>query len=66
MVLMKRLRIHGILVDSRSSFEAMNRFIEQHGIKPVIDRVFKFEQLHDALGLMDSAGHSGKIVVEIP
>lgn len=63
-VLMKRLRIHGILVDSRSAFEAMNRFIEQHDIQPVIDRVFPFEQFPDALRLMESAGHFGKIVVE--
>jgi NADPH:quinone reductase-like Zn-dependent oxidoreductase len=64
LVLMKRLRIAGILVDSRAAFEAMNRFIEDHAIRPVIDRVYPFEQLPDAFRLMEARGHFGKIVVE--
>ncbi len=63
-VLMKRLRIAGILVDSRAAFEDMNRFIEQHAIHPVIDRVYPFEQLPDALRLIEAGGHFGKIVVQ--
>lgn len=65
LVLMKRLRIHGVLVDSRAAFEDMNRFIEQRSIQPVIDRVFPFENFPDALRLMESAAHFGKIVVKI-
>ena len=64
-VLMKRLRIVGILVDSRAAFEEMHRFIEQNAIRPVIDRVYPFEQLPDALRLMKAGGHFGKIVVEL-
>jgi NADPH:quinone reductase-like Zn-dependent oxidoreductase len=63
-VLMKRLHIAGILVDSRAAFENMNRFIEQHALNPVIDRVYPFEQLPDAFRLMETGGHFGKIVVE--
>jgi len=62
-VLMKRLRIAGILVDSRAAFAQMNRFLEQHAIKPVIDRIYPFEQLPDAFRLMEAGGHFGKIVV---
>ncbi len=62
-VLMKRLHIAGIMVDSRAAFEALNRFIEQHGTRPVIDRVFPFERLPDAFRLMEAGGHFGKIVV---
>ncbi len=64
-VLMKRLRIHGILVDSRAAFERMNRFIVECGIEPVIDRVFGFEELPAALRFMQSGGHFGKIVIEV-
>jgi NADPH:quinone reductase-like Zn-dependent oxidoreductase len=64
-VLMKRLHIAGILVDSRAAFEQMNRFIETHAIHPIIDRVYPFDQLPDAFQLMESGGHFGKIVVEM-
>lgn len=64
-VLMKRLHVAGILVDSRAAFEAMNRFIEQHGIRPVIGHTCRFEQLREALRLMQAGGHFGKIVVEL-
>jgi NADPH:quinone reductase-like Zn-dependent oxidoreductase len=64
-ILMKRIRIAGIMVDSRAAFEAMNRFIEQHRLKPVIDRVFPFEQLPEALRLMEAGGHFGKIVLTL-
>jgi NADPH:quinone reductase-like Zn-dependent oxidoreductase len=41
----------------------MNRAISLHNIKPVVDRVFSFDQIHEALQLMESGGHFGKIVV---
>jgi NADPH:quinone reductase-like Zn-dependent oxidoreductase len=65
LVLMKELHVAGILVGSRGAFEEMNRFIEQHEIKPVIDRTFPFDQLPDALHYMESGRHFGKIVVEL-
>ena len=64
-ILMKRIRISGIMVDSMTAFGTMNRFIERHNIKPVIDRRFAFDQLPAALNTMESGGHFGKIVVEI-
>jgi len=62
-LLMNRVRIAGILVGSRETFTDMVRFIEEHGIKPVICMRFAFGQLPDALGYMQSAHHLGKIVV---
>ncbi len=64
-VLMKRLKICGILVDSRAAFERLVAFIEQHRIEPVIDRVFAFEQLPEALEFMQQGRHFGKIVVRV-
>lgn len=62
---MRRLRVHGILVDSRASFEKMVEFLDRHPIEPVIDRKFAFTELPEALRHMESGSHVGKIVVEV-
>jgi NADPH:quinone reductase-like Zn-dependent oxidoreductase len=41
----------GIYVGSRADFEAMNRFITEHKIRPVVDRVFPFEDAAKGLRL---------------
>jgi NADPH:quinone reductase-like Zn-dependent oxidoreductase len=64
-VLMKGLRFQGIYVGSREMFEAMNRAMEVQKMKPVIDRVFAFTQAREALTLMESAAHFGKIVIAV-
>lgn len=43
----------------------MNEFICSHGIKPVIDKVFAFEQAKEALGHLASQKHTGKVVIEV-
>jgi NADPH:quinone reductase-like Zn-dependent oxidoreductase len=60
---MKRLRVLGILVDSRANFEKLVAFLDEHPIQPAIDRKFRFEELPDALHHMESGAHFGKIVV---
>jgi len=60
-ILAKSLRIHGIYVGSRSMFERMNRAIDLHGIKPVIDKVFPWTELKVALRHMEAQSHFGKI-----
>lgn len=64
-VLMKGLRMQGIFVGSRSMFEAMNRAIESSALKPVVDRVFSFEEAAEALTYMKSGSHFGKIVISV-
>lgn len=64
-ILMKALRMNGIFVGSRKMFERMVGFIEEHSIKPVIDKVFSFDQAPEALRLMERQGHFGKIVIKI-
>jgi NADPH:quinone reductase-like Zn-dependent oxidoreductase len=63
-VFRKNLRVIGISVGSRAQFEAMVGAIEAHGIKPVIDRRFPVTQVQDALRLMKSGDHFGKICLE--
>ena len=62
---MKGVRIQGIYVGSREQFEAMNRAIELHGIRPVIDRVFPFAEAQAACRYLESGAHFGKVVIAI-
>jgi NADPH:quinone reductase-like Zn-dependent oxidoreductase len=58
-------RATGIYVGSRADFEAMNRFIAQHKIRPVVDRVFGFEEAAKAYEFMDTGSYMGKIVIRL-
>ena len=49
------LSVRGIFVGSVAMFEDMNRAITANQLRPVIDRVFPFEQSADALRFMQSA-----------
>ena len=63
-ILMKSVRVQGILVGSRRMFEDMNRAIEANQMKPVIDKTFAFEEAGAALRYMEAGAHFGKIVVQ--
>lgn len=64
-ILMQKVRVQGILVGSRDDFEAMNRAIALHGLRPVLDRFFPFEDARAAFEHMASGSHFGKIVVRV-
>lgn len=60
-ILMKNVRVQGIYVGSREMFEAMNRAIALHQLRPVIDRVFPFTEIGAALRHLESGAHFGKL-----
>lgn len=62
-LLMKKVRLQGIYVGSRAMFEAMNRAISLHKLRPVIDRVFPLEEIRAALRHMEAGAHFGKICI---
>jgi NADPH:quinone reductase-like Zn-dependent oxidoreductase len=62
-ILMQNVKLQGILVGHREGFEHMNRAITQAQLKPVVDRVFPFEQSRQAFEHLASGSHFGKIVV---
>jgi len=64
-VFMKSIRLQGIYTGSRAMFEDMNKAITVNKLKPVIDRVFEFDEIGEALKYMESGSHFGKIVVRI-
>ena len=53
-----------ISVGSRSDFEAMNRAIEMHRLRPVIDRTFPFAEAKEAYRHFEGRGHFGKVVIK--
>lgn len=57
-------RLQGIFVGSRSMFEQMNRAIELHKVKPVVDKTFAWTELKEALQYMESQQHFGKICLK--
>jgi len=61
----RNVNISGIYVGSRENFEALNAFIDQHKVKPVIDKVFDFKDAPAAYELMESDQFLGKIVIRL-
>ena len=63
LIVTRKVRLQGITVGHRDSFEAMARAIAQHRVKPVIDRVYAFEELKEALTYLRKGRHFGKICI---
>jgi NADPH:quinone reductase-like Zn-dependent oxidoreductase len=64
-VLGKSITVNGIYVGSREMFEAMNLAISQNKIKPVIDKVFAFNEVKQAYQHLKSGTHFGKVVIAL-
>jgi NADPH:quinone reductase-like Zn-dependent oxidoreductase len=64
-IALKGLRVQGIRVGSRAMFESMNHTLEAEGLRPVIDRVFPFEEAPAALRYLQRAQHVGKVVISV-
>jgi NADPH:quinone reductase-like Zn-dependent oxidoreductase len=65
LILGKRANIQGISVGSTQMFEAMNRAMTVAGMKPVIDKVFGFDDTKAAFRHLESAQHFGKVVIAL-
>jgi NADPH:quinone reductase-like Zn-dependent oxidoreductase len=62
-LLRNSIGLQGIYVGSREMFEAMNRAIAAHRMRPVIDRVFAFADAKAAYRHLEGASHFGKVVI---
>ena len=65
LILGRRANVQGISVGSTEMFEAMNAAIAANAIKPVIDKVFGFDDAQAAYQHMASGAHFGKIVIRL-
>lgn len=65
LVVTRHVRLQGVTVGSRDDFLAMSAAIGRHSLRPVVDRVFPFDALHEALDYLASGSHFGKVCVRI-
>jgi NADPH:quinone reductase-like Zn-dependent oxidoreductase len=57
--------IIGVTVGSVEHFMAMNRFLAQHAIHPIVDRIYDFDEVPAAYAHLRSGSHFGKVVVTL-
>jgi NADPH:quinone reductase-like Zn-dependent oxidoreductase len=57
--------IRGIFVGSKKMAQNLNAFVDQHGIKPVIDKTFPVERALEAYRYQSSAALFGKVVITL-
>jgi len=63
-LMFKQGNLHGIGVGTRGNLEQLIQAIEVNQIKPVIDRVFPFDQAPEAFALQASGSYLGKIAIK--
>jgi len=64
-ILMGNVRVQGILVGSREDHEGLCRALESWQLRPVVDRVFGWEDAPEAFAYLASGQHFGKVVVTV-
>jgi NADPH:quinone reductase-like Zn-dependent oxidoreductase len=64
-IVARNVRLDGIYVGSRADFEALNAFLTEHQIHPIIDRVFPFNEAREAFTHLRSSAHFGKVVIAV-
>ena len=64
-ILGRRASVQGMSVGSTEMFEAMNRAMAAARLKPVIDKVFPFDQAREAFRYLESGAHFGKVVIRV-
>jgi NADPH:quinone reductase-like Zn-dependent oxidoreductase len=62
-ILLRGTRVTGIFVGSRTMFDAMNRAVALHQLRPVVDRVFRFNDAPAAYAHLESGRHFGKVLI---
>lgn len=63
--LKRNITLKGIMNGPRNELERMLKFYDEKKIRPVVDRVFKFEEADQAIQYLYSGGHFGKVVVKV-
>jgi len=63
--LRRNVTLKGILNGPRDRLEEMLGYYKEKEIRPVVDKVFQFEEAKEALEFLYSGGHFGKVVVQV-
>jgi NADPH:quinone reductase-like Zn-dependent oxidoreductase len=64
-VVMRELRVQGVLVGPRASFEALNAFLARTGARPVVEHVFALEEYRLAFEALASGSAFGKTCLRL-
>jgi len=65
MILAKSIKLQGIYCGNKLMLENLNRALVANNVKPVIDKVYEFEDARQAFHDMEKAKHFGKLVIKI-
>lgn len=65
LIMGRRANVQGISVGSTQMFEALNAALCVDQVRPVIDRVFGFDEAPEAYRYLKSAAHFGKVVIKL-
>jgi len=64
-MIMRRLKVQGVLVGSRKMLEDAVAAATVKNIRPIIDRVFAFDKIPEALAYLESGEKIGKVVIKV-
>jgi NADPH:quinone reductase-like Zn-dependent oxidoreductase len=65
LLIVKDLSIKGLIVGSRKMYADLVQAVDEHKIKPVIDRIYAFDQANEAVAYTATADKIGKVVIRI-
>lgn len=64
-ILMNQIRLQGVFIGHKAAFESMNRAIAFRRLRPVVGRVFGFDEASKAFEHLTSRQHFGKVCVRV-
>jgi NADPH:quinone reductase-like Zn-dependent oxidoreductase len=64
-IVMREVRVQGVLVGPRRAFEALTRFLEQTRVRPVVERVFSLDQYRLAFDELATGSTFGKTCLSL-
>lgn len=64
-VVMREIRVQGVLVGPRASFEALNAFLERTGARPLVEHVFELDQYRLAFDELAAGAAFGKTCLRL-
>lgn len=64
-IIMRRLSVHGIMMESMQEFRDFIRTCETLDLRPCINRTFAFDESPTAYRYLESQKHIGKVVIEL-
>lgn len=64
-ILMRQLRVQGVIVGHREGYQRMLRAFALHEIRPLISHSFTLERAREAFEVLAEARHIGKVTVDL-